>query len=447
MKKYLMTGIAAIAIVAGFTSCTSHDFEPMTQGEIAKAKYEAAFLKYVGGTIDKNQDWGFSETSYTTRTRTANENGNQWEDWGYTIPADITPAELQKVLAVFNQKGAESYTSLVDWDEYFVQQVYKGVAHYTAKNGGDVLGSDHMDKLVAYVPGGVVEEGYFAENNYQFGTRTVYYEHINNFNNGNNTSKMTSEKSGRTFTGITLMMNSSTQSFGFHESESSKEYYYFRMEEIDGNYYVGFDFSAEGQNPNQQVDRDLIYNDWIVKIVPGKPTPTADVRIIGEDLTASDDTDFDFNDIVIDVKYTSDTSADVTLLAAGGTLPLKFFGPGKTVNDTEGVYEVHALFGVDTKTMVNTGGASVSREIPDPVTITGLNKSLRGKDITIMVNKGTEEEPSWVELTASKGEPAAKIAVGPTFGVCSERQSIKKKYPLFAEWVVGNPDFLIWWEN
>ena len=69
MKKYLMTGIAALAMCAGFTSC-SKDLTPMTQEEINDLEatkiaktYEAAFLNYVGGTISPNQDWGFGNTS------------------------------------------------------------------------------------------------------------------------------------------------------------------------------------------------------------------------------------------------------------------------------------------------------------------------------------------------------------------------------------------------
>jgi hypothetical protein len=41
------------------------------------------------------------------------------------------------------------------------------------------------------------------------------------------------------------------------------------MKCIDGQYYVGFDFEATGDNPNQQETRDYIFNDWIIKICPG----------------------------------------------------------------------------------------------------------------------------------------------------------------------------------
>lgn len=66
---------------------------------------------------------------------------------------------------------------------------------------------------------------------------------------------------------------------------------------ILGAYYVGFDFEATGQNPNQQVAADGYYSDWIVKISPAVYTNA--YRIIAEDLGDSDD--FDFNDVVFDV--------------------------------------------------------------------------------------------------------------------------------------------------
>ena len=73
--------------------------------------------------------------------------------------------------------------------------------------------------------------------------------------------------------------------------------------------------------------------------------PSPYYRIIGEDLSATSDTDFDFNDVVLDVKIT-DKGADCILQAAGGTLPIR-------INGQDGP-EVHELFGVDTDVMVNT---------------------------------------------------------------------------------------------
>ena len=86
MKKYLMTGIAALAMCAGFTSC-SHDMEEATPENLAKLEaqkikqnYEQAFIKKFGEPAS-NQDWGFSK-KYSARTRAHDVNGNLWyQNW------------------------------------------------------------------------------------------------------------------------------------------------------------------------------------------------------------------------------------------------------------------------------------------------------------------------------------------------------------------------------
>ena len=63
MKKYLMTGIAALAMGSMFTSC-SHDMS-LYNGDGTKAvveKYEEAFVSAYGEP-DANQTWGFGSTS------------------------------------------------------------------------------------------------------------------------------------------------------------------------------------------------------------------------------------------------------------------------------------------------------------------------------------------------------------------------------------------------
>ena len=157
-----------------------------------------------------------------------------------------------------------------------------------------------------------------------------------------------------------------------------------------------------------------------------------DVCIIAEDLSATDATDYDFNDVVFEVKYTSETTATVQLKAAGGTLPLTVAGK-----------EVHAEFGYpnpDSETgkykMINTGAkANVNGATAEPFTVTNIDRSKRGKDIIIKVNKGTAENPHWIEMQANAGKPAAKLAVESGFEWCDERQPIAEKYPKFPEYV------------
>ena len=68
MKKYLMTGIAALTMCAGFTSC-SHDLSLPTQQDINELVAQKVTDNYNRAFIDKfgqpaeNQDWGFGSVS------------------------------------------------------------------------------------------------------------------------------------------------------------------------------------------------------------------------------------------------------------------------------------------------------------------------------------------------------------------------------------------------
>jgi hypothetical protein len=435
MKKYLMTGVAALTFAATFTSCSKagdlYDEGKVEEQKIASVteKYDDAFIKAFGQPA-ANQDWGFGSrqlpASFGSGTRTAQTNGNQWgtnEDNGkyknYPAPAAITGTELEKVLAVFNQKGATSYEPLVHWENYFVQQVYTG------PNGWK------MNEL-ASVTDMTVKQWWPLE--YQH-TGTYTDDIINNFNAGTCTA----------WDGCMLMWYSSTEDFSFKTSQSGGQriYGHWRMEEIDGNYYVGFDHEAWRQAPanaNEEDKRDYIYNDWIVKIVPGygetipdpDPDPkTYNVRIICEDLMASASSDFDFNDVVFDVNYIENVNKTfITIKAAGGTIPLYIEGR-----------EVHKLFqdaypnagivlpadGVK-GSMINThasGGVEV-----DDVSLP-LDGIIAPKDIKITINNGGTTIP----LKAEVGQPAAKIAVDPSFQWLDERVDITKTCPDFPTFV------------
>ncbi|MBR1546046.1 MAG: hypothetical protein IJ633_04515 [Prevotella sp.] len=412
MKKLFLMGFVAL----GLASCVSDkEVTPLTPTELLAQKQEAynnAFVQTFGN-IASNQNWGFS-----SGMRSAYTNGNMWEDDGYTIPSPITEEELAKVLAVFNEVGEESYESLIDMDCFFVQQVYKGTAHYTAGNNADVLGADHMDWLVAYDPVGTDETVYLPENNYQASIVKNHDDHVNDFNNSYSND----------YDGCMLMVNSSTQRFGFRSSEDSQMHYTFRMEEIDGNYYVGLDFVATGANPNQQVARDRIYNDWIVKIVPGKGTSDKvkqEGLIICEDLGTIGD--FDFNDVVFYAKVWQSGKTEIWLLAAGGTLNLTVAGQ-----------EVHEAFGVSQSTMVNTKestGKGADKEIFHFVANDKYNSLI---DIPVIVrSKDAAGNVTSYELSAEMGKAPQKICVPKGFRWCKEYKSLSDVYPGFKDWTTG----------
>jgi hypothetical protein len=409
MKKYLMIGIAAVAMTAAFTSCSkNNDIEQISKGQEAEASFKANFEKRYG-QIDPQNDWGFGKTA-SVRTRTADPRGNMWYDsnqLNYVEPAPIGSAELEKVLTVFNQRGAESYESLIDWSTFFVQQVYKGVAVHPAKDGlNSYIGSNQMNWL-------------FADD----GTHTMN-DHINNFNAGDN----------KDYNGIMLMEKSSTKAFGYNcSSDNGRLFYNFRMEEIDGNYYVGFDFEAAGQNLNEQVERDYIYNDWIVKIVPARPNITYEARIICEDLGATDD--FDFNDVVFDVKIDKNKNKTyIKLLAAGGTIPLY-------IGDTD--HEVHDLFGVDTGVMVNT--YNTGEKAPVEFELNRAYENYNAIPVMINLDEATAlGEGNLTVLKAEMGAAPQKILVDTDYVWCGERLQIETVYPNFIQYVSSH-NYSRWW--
>ena len=409
MKKVILGLIALLS----FTACNKNDFEPMTDQEIKEAKYAAEF-EQVFGTISPTQTWGFSQTA---TTRSAQPNSNQWgtNDWdgrylNYPKPADITPEERAKVLAVFNEKGKESYTDLVNWSNFFVQQVYCGT------NGWK------MNELACWDPQGYNCTIYPDWNNYQ---PTIVFSNddiCNNFNGGkydNNAEQ-----------GCMLMFNSSTSQWSFKTSQSGGEriYDHWRMEKIDGSYYVGLDHEAWRQAPanaNEEDKRDYVYNDWIIKIVPGNGvTPPID-RVKEEGMIICEDLgtigNFDFNDVVFYAKVWESGKADIEILAAGGTLDIEV--AGVKIGDVMGK-------------MVNTSLKSVPT-----YSFTAANTYNSLIEIPIVVSKtDAAGNVTSYELSAQMGKAPQKICVPKGFRWCKEYKSLAEAYTGFKDWTSGKSD-------
>ena len=157
------------------------------------------------------------------------------------------------------------------------------------------------------------------------------------------------------------------------------------------------------------------------------------VRVIAEDLSVDQSTDFDFNDVVFDVRRCTKGNSKVSvgttqivLRAAGGTLPLYVDG-----------HEVHEAFGVDTKVMVNTHASGRYNGVDDRdsvvfSTTNDAGKTIRqiAKDIRVYVIKKIDKVETECDLTAPHGDVASKLAVGVDYEWCNERQDIDEKYTL-----------------
>lgn len=281
MRKYLITGVLALAAGGFLTSCHDDDLSYTSIAEAKQAQFAENFEKFFG-EVSPNQDWGFGDSS-NSRTRGCNSDANNWDYSKYdNIPEVLTEAQKDKVRRWFQQHEKPQGISL-DFSDFFVQQVYKGGTkvtsdsqtseHYTAGNGDDIVGGNQMDWLCA---------GY-VKTQYNEG-----YDHIENFNGANYSGGAASKEiwDGKTYedgypldevTGagkdwvaenknhrvlhndmISLMEGSNTKSFGYHSSQGSV-YYHNKFVIIPGDVIQGWDSSTsvtiDGEQQNSDVSK------------------------------------------------------------------------------------------------------------------------------------------------------------------------------------------------
>ena len=239
MKKYLMTGMAALAICAAFTSCSKETnvYNPDQPKQDIQLTYEQAFIKAIGQPA-ANQDWGFGTAAKTRATTYMNGNMEKYYDAptrGATEEADVEA--YVHALKVLPAKAAP------DWDTYFVTQIHEGTASYNTQKTVDYsteyVAGNQMDELsFAMVEGAIIKDD---------GTLQGDWIHINNFNSANNTD----------WNGNTLVEDGGTVDFAYKSSADSK--YHNRWIGIDGKnvpnsqgqlgdyddyYYICFDFES-----------------------------------------------------------------------------------------------------------------------------------------------------------------------------------------------------------
>jgi hypothetical protein len=237
MKKYLMTGVAAIAICAAFTSCSKSGDELYDPGKIDQQNaekitqtYNEAFIK-VFGKPSANQDWGFGKSA-STRANSGetvpqteayhNMNHNEWADpdkefGGYTVPDPLTEQQKAVVAAYFQSVPNLTYSD-PQWRHFFVQQVYKGGKVDAGKVRNTTEG-------ITAANGTKYDSGNM--NLLSVGRNNI---HINDFNAGSCSTSNVLDN-GQHVGGsshpdqITLMVNiDDTSCFGYHETGSSTQH-------------------------------------------------------------------------------------------------------------------------------------------------------------------------------------------------------------------------------
>ena len=244
MKKYLMTGIAALTLAGILTSC-SHDMDLYSGGdttETIKKNYENAFVQTFGQPAP-TQDWGFgSATVAGTRGVTranegatypatheykdangymiagANMNHNEWADpskefGGWIVPDALTEGQKLRVQKYFQANPNLTYED-PHFRHFFVQQVYTGGTNPPEKGNKEATkaadGSVHAGSTLNQLTVGQA------------------CSHINDFNAGTCSSSNVLDNGSTVNNGtyhndqITLMVNVyDTSCFGYHETGGS----------------------------------------------------------------------------------------------------------------------------------------------------------------------------------------------------------------------------------
>lgn len=260
--------------------------------------------------------------------------------------------------------------------------------------------------------------------------------------------------------------SSGTESFAYHPSWDDQSAFYESYVlvhlsfTVNGHHYEGnyLAFDWQGTQADTHVDPDGYYNNWIIKITPANyvPTQTFPVsRIMCEDL--GNTLDFDFNDLVFDVKYEltygspNKLEAVLIIQASGGTLPI-------WVGQKDANHEAHFLLGSsDTGIPINVGanpGKTHDVAIIRLALTEGTDWSMTDGQVTVNPNNIN----IWVGSTTASLVTEAKLlpASGGTPGQSApqkisipytdtrwlkESQQIEWGYGYFDEWVKNENNY------
>lgn len=482
MKKYVMFSLVLVVLSTAFTSCHKTDaYDPDRPEEDARKLYDRNFLAYVGGSINEHVDWGFGRTTANARAKTRAEAPRVYlDESGEGYSTEFSKNFFSTVMEYFPEGKVCKSDKWINYEFVENAPFHNVRLIYSNTLSADEVGLYYYDPasetyedsqeitLIENIQNGVSD--YFQFN--QYDEEGEWLDPHPAWGYSIWTVSGTKRIHCKTFT----IYMKETYHFGFYVRNNGKTYYtnmYKNEDEASHSALIGdeavgnipqsyvFGLSDDGQ-PGYELLFAMIkagrgepehYPTLIrpEKIVPPEPpTPPALewYRIIAEDLNAhdvdhdgdQDDTDFDFNDVVLDVALT-ETGAKCILQAAGATLKIRINGDIKL--------EVHDMFGVDQGVMVNTHAEKrgLAHADKDPVEF-DLEGSFSSIDeITLEVYKKVGSEWKWLELTAPEGRPSCKIAVKKDFVWPDERESLKEKYPNFLNYVKNYQDVEDWWRS
>lgn len=222
---------------------------------------------------------------------------------------------------------------------------------------------------------------------------------------------------------------------------------------VNGVTYLGFEdalICTAGEKPNAYYDiNDVVFTvtgGYTIEDHEDKIEQAMSYIIAYEDLGGS--FDFDFNDIVLKATHVAGrNTATLTVLAAGGTLPVAISYDGETVCS-----DVHAEFGQSTTTVINAMPGQHSQYGTRSFTVTGIDAdhpfALNKISITVTrdeENISTIHSPQYytnsipddahqVGAEEDTSIPYAILIANPNWDWCDENVSIATQEG-FVDWV------------
>ena len=446
MKKYFIQGMLALAATLMLTGCHEEDvFSGSTLDQKAKA-YEETFVEAFG-MPNKNHTWGFGTVGNArTRTELKKDSWDDDEDNAELVaimknePPKISDGERAYVKTWFENNPG--FTAGVDIHNFYVQHVY-GQANkpYNIINdsGSNRVENGTMDFLE--FGDGTIYDHISDFNANMGGTwNIVYVKNGSALDVRYKCSWSNETQSGRfKLAHITGTAEDGTAVDGYYIGLAMYGHKY-----DNGNLYMNGDkeeycddwilkiIPGKGEKIVIQEDKKqkvtVVYPDFQETIITETTTEKYKTkqllqqgRVLCEDLGSSGHVDIDFNDLVFDAKIwrkancTKTTQKithieegeetkveepeptiveainyenEISVVAAGGTLPLAFAGKG----------DLNALFGVDSYLyMINTvtdqelaPGSKVTTADPKSFKLEGPNAYRAISEIPIWVEFGKE---------------------------------------------------------
>lgn len=408
--KTIVKGMLLLLAGASFVACSkdvSFDENAQKQAAIEKmiTNYDVAFVNHFGA-IASNQDWGFGQAKgigSLTRGISVGEDKKKDApvDCEFKIPSNITHIKNGEVANAAQTQFRNGQGVDIDgvnnpdvdfvnfWMQHFntAQGSHQGLANVevyeTGKGWVDVTG---------FVNGKGNDVTYFQKNTQSKGTALL---------------TGMAGKSGDPNEGP-----SKGKLFRFKVSSTGQYSYDYKFLDFE---YGEYKFLVLGLNAGN--------GDWwefVIRPAIGQNGLVEEGRIMCEDL--GDTKDFDFNDVVFDAKRYDNGNIEITLLAAGGVLPIY------VANE-----DVHARLG----SMKNTGeGSDVE---PYKFIVTGYASIL---DIPVKVVLDTDDTQNAKKYEYVLGAPVGKVPQK----ICApigtdwpkEYKDIKEAYSNFNAWVQEN---------